>query len=536
MWSIKFLSGPERGKEYLLPKGLIVLGRDQNCQIPILSPGVSKNHAQLIVSERGELVIEDMNSSNGVFLNGKQIQEESLREGDRIGLCNVIFEIQKKDKKEALSRIPQEKYMMSHQPDSFSQPTAGAPAPQDAGEEMNRFFKTFYKLLEDYLHKVILPGIYKLAEWTDFRLVVAGFILAFVVSVTVLSFIPLNHILKSSIEQESKNHAESLANTLVKLNQEAFAGDQSPLPTALNVSFALRRRGVKQALIVNAVNGRILAPSEKAERFPKEPFIHHARKLDRSSVEKLSQSTVGAAVPITLHNVQTGETAPVAYAVILYDMGASTLAIGSGQFWGLLFTNLFIAAVLGLLLFFFLIHLIHFPIRNINHQLNESLKEESDSSVSTTYQSEVLHDLCGSINSALNQIALNQSAQNEGGPLEFIGQHRHNEMTNVVEVIGFPALSINLTDNTVAWLNSSFKEQIGLEEILNQSLDDIPDRDFKDNLKGLMEQAHINPEDISFGQIALKGMELETTCQFIKGTDKPAYAIITFIPAREEAA
>ena len=210
------------------------------------------------------------------------------------------------------------------------------------------------------------------------------------------------------------------------------------------------------------------------------------------------------------------------------------MSVKNTKILSLLFQNLFIASLLGFFVFFFLINLIQFPLYSINSQLNRALKDDTAPSVSTDYQSEVLNELCHNINSALSRLSFNQSSQNDGDNSGGIEQHRQNEMTNVVEVIGFPALSINLIDNTVASLNSSFKEQLGLEEVLYQPLDDISDNDLKENLKNLISQGQMNPEDIFFGEIFFKGMELQTTCQFIRGIDKPAYAIITFI-SNEEA-
>ena len=66
MWSLKFLSGPKAGQEILLQEGLFVLGREESCEIPILSSGISKKHAQ--ISLKGDkLILEDLNSSNGDF-------------------------------------------------------------------------------------------------------------------------------------------------------------------------------------------------------------------------------------------------------------------------------------------------------------------------------------------------------------------------------------------------------------------------------------------------------------------------------------
>ena len=264
MWSVKFLSGPERGKEYLLPKGLIVFGRDRECQILILSEGVSKKHAQITVDENEKLSITDLDSSNGVFVNGKKVHEKELKKGDRIGLYNVVFEIQKKSKKKyaALAQVNQQNQAMGRS-NAF---TPEMELQQDQKDGTRKAYESFQKFIGDYLHQVVLPGVYKLAEWMDFKIAIALLILTFAVSLTALSAFPLIQILKTSVEQESKNHAESIAKTLARFNKKPL---KDGLHTDLNVSFAQRRPGVKQALIINAVNGRIMAPAESAHLFPK---------------------------------------------------------------------------------------------------------------------------------------------------------------------------------------------------------------------------------------------------------------------------
>ena len=95
MWSIKFLSGPKAGKEILLQQGLVVLGREESCPISLPSKGISKKHAQILVKNEG-VFIEDLNSSNGTFIKGKQIQSQKLKEGDRVALYDIVFELKKK--------------------------------------------------------------------------------------------------------------------------------------------------------------------------------------------------------------------------------------------------------------------------------------------------------------------------------------------------------------------------------------------------------------------------------------------------------
>ncbi len=64
----------------------VVMGRVTAVDITIEAPSVSRQHARLSQHET-TLVIEDLQSSNGVFVNGVRIKERhSLRNGDKIGL------------------------------------------------------------------------------------------------------------------------------------------------------------------------------------------------------------------------------------------------------------------------------------------------------------------------------------------------------------------------------------------------------------------------------------------------------------------
>ena len=63
----------------------MIVGRSPDNEIYIKSKFVSRHHAQLISDENG-CVIEDLNSTNGVFLGEKQVKKYRLRDGDKISL------------------------------------------------------------------------------------------------------------------------------------------------------------------------------------------------------------------------------------------------------------------------------------------------------------------------------------------------------------------------------------------------------------------------------------------------------------------
>jgi pSer/pThr/pTyr-binding forkhead associated (FHA) protein len=77
--------GPDAGREWRLTEALVV-GRAGDADVVLADPTVSRHHASL--SAQGETaVVEDLQSSNGTFVNGEQVGEpRRVGAGDLIGL------------------------------------------------------------------------------------------------------------------------------------------------------------------------------------------------------------------------------------------------------------------------------------------------------------------------------------------------------------------------------------------------------------------------------------------------------------------
>ncbi|WP_240500170.1 FHA domain-containing protein [Halioglobus japonicus] len=71
----------------------MVLGRSLDCDLAIVTPHVSRQHARLDEAEDG-LYIEDLGSSNGTVVNGKRASGRvRLRHDDELRFHDIIFRV-----------------------------------------------------------------------------------------------------------------------------------------------------------------------------------------------------------------------------------------------------------------------------------------------------------------------------------------------------------------------------------------------------------------------------------------------------------
>ena len=342
------------------------------------------------------------------------------------------------------------------------------------------------------------------------------------------SAFPLTQILKSSVEMESMNHAESIATALAGENRSALA---EGVVTSVSVDMAQRRPGVKTAMIVNAADGRIVAPVEKIHTYPDNSFIHRGRKTGQKLIEKLDSSTIGAMVPISFFNPDTSSQAVMAYSVVLYNMGS--LSVGSNQTISLIVQSLFISIILGSILFFFMYKMVVHPFESINEQLNQALKDDTKS-ISVLYQFPTLNSLCSNINNVLERI---NSSQDQGNSLSNQIDRQH-EMNNLVEMVGFACFCIRLDLSSIVSLSSHFEEQTGLsaDHLLHKQIDQIDDNSLKLQMEAAINQINQDPSQIYSDSLECNGTSFQITAQGIFGTESVSYILVAFIPESEEEA
>lgn len=79
------LAGHNVGEMYRIEGPETVVGRASNAHIRLSDDGISRRHAR-VVQLGGDLMIEDLQSANGTYLNGVSVDNASLKDGDKIRL------------------------------------------------------------------------------------------------------------------------------------------------------------------------------------------------------------------------------------------------------------------------------------------------------------------------------------------------------------------------------------------------------------------------------------------------------------------
>lgn len=89
--AIRFLDGPLAGQTFALNKPQLMIGREPGNDIAVNNPAVSRQHARLVQGPTG-WVIEKLNPQNTLQVNGRDVAQSPLNNGDTVALGPVNFQ------------------------------------------------------------------------------------------------------------------------------------------------------------------------------------------------------------------------------------------------------------------------------------------------------------------------------------------------------------------------------------------------------------------------------------------------------------
>jgi len=81
---LTLLTGVDAGQIFAIDRAQAVVGRAREAWVRLDSVGISRKHARITRGPVGELTIEDLGSTNGVYVNGERVESATLRPGDQV--------------------------------------------------------------------------------------------------------------------------------------------------------------------------------------------------------------------------------------------------------------------------------------------------------------------------------------------------------------------------------------------------------------------------------------------------------------------
>jgi len=72
----------------------VLIGRGRDCAVVLSDVSVSRIHAKITQDQSGRVVVEDLRSSNGTYVNDRRIDQQELQHADRIRFGTVAFAYQ----------------------------------------------------------------------------------------------------------------------------------------------------------------------------------------------------------------------------------------------------------------------------------------------------------------------------------------------------------------------------------------------------------------------------------------------------------
>ncbi|EOR03180.1 FHA domain-containing protein [Acinetobacter genomosp. 15BJ] len=91
-WKLQAITGEFTGQELNIERDMLV-GRHQDADILLQSADISRRHAALLLKDK-QLWVQDLNSSNGTFINDVRVEQETeLHDGDIVQFASFVFSV-----------------------------------------------------------------------------------------------------------------------------------------------------------------------------------------------------------------------------------------------------------------------------------------------------------------------------------------------------------------------------------------------------------------------------------------------------------
>lgn len=516
MFKLVAVAGKLRGQEFSLEDGENIAGRDSEADLCFQVDGVSKKHFSITVT--GDVAyLKDLKSSNGTFVNGKIVKAKTVKNGDKIAIPDVIFQlVEVKEKKKIIKKaISTEE---EEERESFLDP-------EDSPDSM------IHMPLHLFKYK-IMPVIHGFNEEYEWKVLVSIFLSLFVIITIALTIYPVLNDSKKILLFETAKRGGTYARMIARQNARAL--EEGKLDQ-VDTSFLEKEDGVASYELFD-LEGRIVRPISKLNQYISDTFSIRARdwatKTQRRNLtlqKLLNEGQIGIAQKITSFNPETGGSDVV--GIIAIRFAPRSLALEATKNSQAYLESLVTSAIVAIIFFGIIYYLTIRPFDEVKFQLEECMRgkrKEIEPSLMFSEVEPVIND----INSLL---ARNRELQNDDSG----GFEEMEDDTLYVDTLkefllgaGVPALVLNSEKNIEA-INPDAEDLTGIRESSSQGqslLDVAREKGFAATVIELCDQSADANGTSQQGLYELGGFDHNIYVTSLLGKDNFAKAFyITFV-------
>ena len=100
------IAGPDEGQAFPLSSGApLLVGRGRTAAVRLADPHVSRSHCQVKI-EGGQVVVEDLDSVSGIFVNDARVRTHALRPGDVLRIGSTLLRLESEDLADQATIMP----------------------------------------------------------------------------------------------------------------------------------------------------------------------------------------------------------------------------------------------------------------------------------------------------------------------------------------------------------------------------------------------------------------------------------------------
>ena len=93
----------DEGPDITLERAVVVVGRHPNCDTRLDSLRVSRHHC-CMTQDNGQVIVRDLGSANGIWINGQRVEAGRLRPGDELAIAHIRYRLEGEADSEPVSQ------------------------------------------------------------------------------------------------------------------------------------------------------------------------------------------------------------------------------------------------------------------------------------------------------------------------------------------------------------------------------------------------------------------------------------------------